>query len=76
MDDNKPISGELAAMMPIISHTMEGAVQALRQSNALAAVLIEKGILTKAELDAAMKPTDELTKTLRKALGDAGKESS
>jgi hypothetical protein len=76
MDTSKPISGELAAMLPVISHTMEGAVQALRQSTALADVLIAKGVLTKQELDAAMKPNDELTKKLRQVLSNSGQETS
>jgi hypothetical protein len=51
MDPNKPISGEFAAMLPVMSQTMQFAVQALQQSIALREVLIAKGILTQEELD-------------------------
>jgi hypothetical protein len=54
MDDptKRPVSRELEALMPALAETMKFAVQALAQAGALADVLIEKGVLTKAELDA------------------------
>ncbi len=74
MDPNKRISSELATMLPVIAQTMEGAVQALRQSSALAEVLIAKGVVKKEELDAAMKSNDHLANKLRDVLKNMNKE--
>ena len=54
MDVNKPISGEFAALIPMLADTMKFATQALAESSALAELLIEKGVVTKAELDKRM----------------------
>ena len=74
MDKNKPISGELAALLPVIAQTMEGAVQALRQSSALAEVLIAKGVVKKEELDAVMKTNSHLANKLREVLSKVGED--
>jgi hypothetical protein len=76
MDKNKPISGELAALLPAIAQTMEGSIQALRQSAALAEVLIAKGVLKREELDAAMKTNAHLANKLREVLNKLGDESN
>ena len=68
MDENKPISGELAAMLPSIAQTMDAAIRALRQSSALASVLMEKGLVTKQELDKQMSLNAHLADTLRATL--------
>jgi hypothetical protein len=69
MDDNKPISGEFAAMLPVISQTMQFAVQAIQQSMALASVLIAKGVLTQEELNKAVAANSQPTKMLQELLG-------
>ena len=76
MDKNKPISGELAALLPAISQTMEGSIQALRQSSALAEVLIAKGVLKREELDAAMKTNAHLANKLREVLSKLGEDEN
>jgi hypothetical protein len=68
MDPSSPISPEFEMLMPILAETMKYASQALAQSVAIAEVLIEKGILTQAELDAAIKKAAPLTKKLMDAL--------
>lgn len=68
MDVNKPVSGELAALLPVLAETMRFAVQAARQSSALATVLIAKGVLTKAELDEAVRSTADPSKSLLELL--------
>jgi hypothetical protein len=68
MDPNKPISGEFAAMLPAISETMMFAVQAVRQSTALASVLIAKGVLTQQELNTAFAANDAPAKKLQELL--------
>jgi hypothetical protein len=68
MDENKPISGEFAAMLPVMSQTMQFAVQALQQSCALASVLIAKGVLTQAELNIALGATVDPAKKLQETL--------
>lgn len=70
MDPSSPISPELEMLMPVLADTMKFASQALSQSVALAEVLIEKGILTRAELDAAMQKAPPLTKRLMEALDE------
>ena len=74
MDPNKPISGELAAMLPVLAQTMDAAIRSLRQTTALGEVLLAKGVVTKAELDAAMKSTDHLANSLRDTLKGMNKE--
>jgi BioD-like phosphotransacetylase family protein len=68
VDGNTPISGELAALLPAMAQTMQGSVQALRMASALAAVLIAKGLVTQAELDAAMSVNGDLANNLRDVL--------
>ncbi|MGA8341609.1 MAG: hypothetical protein WB781_06690 [Candidatus Sulfotelmatobacter sp.] len=68
MDVNKPISGEFAALMPMLADTMKFATQALAESSALAELLIEKGVLTKAELEKRMSVGQELRESLMKKL--------
>ena len=72
MDDplKRPVSRELEMLIPALADTMKYAVQAVRQSCALADVLIAKGLLTKAEFDEAMKPTANLSGRLLKILND------
>jgi hypothetical protein len=68
MDVDKPISGELGALLPVLAETMKFATQSLAQSCALAELLIEKGILTKAELDKKVAIDQELRESLMKKL--------
>jgi len=70
MDPRSPISPELELLMPVLADTMNFASQTLAQSVAIAEVLIEKGILTKAELDMAMLKAPPLTKKLMEALDE------
>ncbi len=66
----RPISPELEMMIPVLAETMQFATQALRQSTALAEVLISKGVVTKAELDAQMKLHQEPAKKLMDLLDE------
>jgi len=59
----RPVSRELEILMPTIAETMKMATQALVQSSALGAVLVQKGIVTQAELDAATGSTQKLKET-------------
>jgi hypothetical protein len=68
MDVNKPISGEFAALIPMLADTMKFATQALAEAAALAELLIEKGLVTKAELDKRMSVGQELRESLMKKL--------
>jgi hypothetical protein len=68
MDPNKPISGEFATMLPVISQTMQFAVQALQQSMALRHLLVAKGILTEEELQKSFAQNTQPTKTLQELL--------
>lgn len=73
MDTEKPITGELAALMPVLSQTMKYAVQALMQSSALADILREKGLVTKGELDEKMRSAGGPAKNLQDLLSQIGK---
>jgi hypothetical protein len=68
MDVNKPISGEFAALIPMLADTMKFATQALAEAAALAELLIEKGVVTKAELDKRVSAGQELRESLMKNL--------
>ena len=56
-------------MLPVIGETMALAAQSLRQSSALASLLIEKGLLTQKELDAAVSKSDPAKKIRDMLLG-------
>lgn len=60
----------LATLLPVLADTMRFATQALAQSSALAEVLMEKGLLTKAELDAKMGQGQKLRDSLMKTLNE------
>jgi hypothetical protein len=76
MNPNKPVSGEFAALIPVLADTMKFATQALAEAGAIAAVLIEKGVLTKAELDAKMGQGQKLREKLMAKLDEEiGKQS-
>jgi hypothetical protein len=68
MDVDKPISGEFAALIPMLADTMKFATQALAESSAIAELLIEKGVVTKSELDARVSVGQELRERLMKQL--------
>jgi hypothetical protein len=68
MDVDKPMSGEFAALIPMLADTMKFATQALAESAAIAELLIEKGVVTKAELDARVSVGQELRERLMKQL--------
>ena len=76
MDMNKPVSGELAILMPVLAETMKFATQALAETGALSEVLIAKGVLTKAELDAAMTSTQKLRGSLMTLLDEQIRKQS
>jgi hypothetical protein len=65
-----PVSPELEMLIPVLAETMKAATQALRQSIALADVLIAKGVLTKGELDEAMRSSQGLAKKLLDVLDE------
>jgi len=66
----------LAALLPALADTMKFATQALAEAEAIADVLIEKGVLTKAELDAKMAQGQKLRDSLMKKLDDESKKQS
>ena len=76
MNPNDPMSGEFAAILPVLADTMKFATQALAQSAALADLLIEKGILTKAELDGKMVLGQKLRDSLMAKLNDEVRKQS
>jgi len=59
-----------------MAETMKFAMQALAQASALSEVLIAKGILTKAELDARMVSDQKLRDSLMAKLDDQIKKQS
>jgi hypothetical protein len=66
----------LAVLMPALADTMKFATQALAEASAIADVLIEKGILTKAELDAKMNQGQKLRDSLMRKLNDEAQKQS
>ncbi len=68
MDVDKPMSSEFAALIPMLADTMKFATQALAESSAIAELLVEKGVVTKAELDARVSVGQELRERLMKQL--------
>ena len=56
------------ALMPVLADTMKFATQALAEASAIADVLIEKGLITKAELDAKMGKGQDLRDSLMATL--------
>jgi len=60
----KNLSDDAQLLVPALAQTMQFALQGVRQSTALAAVLMKKGVVTKTELDEAMKSTADLSKKL------------
>ena len=70
MNPDRPVSPEFAAVIPVLADTMKFATQALAEATAIAELLIEKGVLTKAELDARMKSAQALREKLMKRLDE------
>jgi len=66
----------LAVLLPALADTMKFATQALAQAGAIAEVLIEKGVLTKAELDAKMSQGQKLRDSLMKKLDEESRKQS
>jgi hypothetical protein len=69
-------SDPFAALLPALADTMKFATQALAQANAIADVLIEKGLITKAELDAKMSQGQQLRDSLMKTLDEQSRKQS
>jgi hypothetical protein len=69
-------SDPFAALLPALADTMKFATQALAQANAIADVLIEKGLITKAELDAKMSQGQQLRDSLLKTLDEQSRKQS
>jgi transcription initiation factor IIE alpha subunit len=61
---NRPVSPELEVLIPVLAETMKFATQAVRQSSALGDLLVEKGVVTREELNEEMQKTQNLTKKL------------
>ena len=76
MNPEKPMSPEFAALIPTLANTMKFATQALAQSSAIAEVLIEKGVLTREELNAKMGPVQKLKDSLIAVLDEEIKKQS
>jgi hypothetical protein len=66
----------LAVLMPVLADTMKFATQALAEASAIAEVLIEKGILTQAELDAKMSQGQKLRDSLMRKLNEEALKQS
>ena len=66
----------LAILMPVLADTMKFATQALAEASAIADVLIEKGVLTKAELDAKMSQGQKLRDSLMRKLNEESLKQS
>ena len=69
-------SDPLAALLPALADTMKFATQALAQANAIADVLIEKGLISKAELDAKMSQGQQLRDSLLRKLDEESRKQS
>lgn len=74
MAEKQPITFE--ALLPVLAETMKFSTQALAQSGAIADVLIAKGIVTKAELDANMGEGQKLRDKLMALLNEQAKTQS
>jgi hypothetical protein len=74
MDHNQPMTFEM--LLPVLAETMKFATQAIAQSGALAKVLIEKGVVTQADLNAAMTSTQKLRDSLMAILDEQAKKQS
>ncbi len=72
----RPVSRELEILIPVLADTMKFATQAIAQSSALAKVLISKGVLSQAELDAAMSSTQKMRDSLMAKLDEQIKKQS
>jgi transcription initiation factor IIE alpha subunit len=66
----RPVSPELEMLMPVLAETMKFATQAVRQSSALADLLVEKGVVTREELNEEMRKNQSLTKKLMDVLDE------
>jgi hypothetical protein len=72
----RPVSRELETLLPVLADTMKYATQAIAQSSALAKVLIEKGLVTQTELNAAMSSTQKMRESLLAKLDEQIKKQS
>jgi hypothetical protein len=73
---NAPVSRELEILIPVLADTMKYATQAIAQSSALAKVLMDKGLVTQAELNAAMSSTQKMRDSLMAKLDEQMKKQS
>jgi hypothetical protein len=64
----RPVSPELEVLMPVLAETMKFATQAVRQSIALADLLVAKGIITREELNEQMRKDQNLSNKLMDVL--------
>ena len=74
--EQKLVSPEFAALIPVLAETMRFATQALAQSTAVSELMISKGIATKEELNAAMSSTQEMRGKLMEMLDKNWKEQA
>lgn len=70
VNPNDPARPELEVLMPALAETMKFATQALRQSIALADLLVEKGIVTKEELNEHLRRDETVAKKLLDVLDE------
>jgi hypothetical protein len=70
VNPNDPTRPELEVLMPALAETMKFATQALRQSIALADLLVEKGIVTKEELNEHLRRDETVAKKLLDVLDE------
>jgi len=67
---HKVVSRELEVLMPVLAETMKFATQAVRQSIAIADLLVEKGVVTREELNEKMRKDQNLTNKLMDVLDE------
>jgi hypothetical protein len=66
----QPASPELEILIPVLAETMKFATQGLRHSTVLGDLPVEKGVLTREELNEHMPKTANLTKKLLDLLNE------
>ena len=69
----KPIA--FGSLLPIVEQVMRICIETLARSEALESLLIDKGLVTKAELDVRTQEREKINQKLSDAVGSSGGES-
>ena len=67
MDEKGLTNRDVMSMAAVISQSLHLSLQALRHSVSVAAVLVDKGMVAKAELDEAIRATERSARALQAA---------